>query len=242
MVLHRRSVGFLAVILALPVLLANCNGGGGGPKRFYFSMNNYGGCETAYVDLDLELASAVVGRKEDGSVNCALDPELEKLGCTITFEEHGGVTLSATVTDCHIPIVSTLFDCEFEAVDAAGFEFEPSDGCGCLTTDSSCYVNGICDLCASSDADVASCENCDNDLDDDNDGKIDCADTDCELTSECGFGRTTVTCSTNPVFATTTTSNTLPPAAAMMDSVDAQSPQSIRPTESGTGPVPAATQ
>lgn len=212
-----RSCGLRASVLVIAALLGGCDSGGGGPEPVYFSMSNYEGCVVAYARLRLDGAGTEIARRSDGTVDCSLSPELAGAGCTLDIEENEGRgTLRAAVSGCRVPVVSGLFSCEFLKADLSFLNTDEGSGCGCLSYDQSCYVNGICDLCAGRSADRGSCEDCGNNRDDDRDGKVDCDDPDCELTMECGYGRTTISCqaSTTTIPTTSTsTSVTMPPPA-----------------------------
>lgn len=217
---HLRSVAFGSALLALAGLLGSCDGNGGGSstQTVYISMSNYEGCVTAFSSVNLLEADAVLLRNDDGSPDCTLSPRLAAAGCTILFEElNEGATLRAVVTDCRVPEISNLYSCKFDGVDVSVLNTSTGSGCGCLSYESSCYVNGVCDICASEDADRGDCENCSNERDDDGDGDEDCDDSDCELTDECGYGRSTITCSTTTTATVTSTSLAVPVSAPMTE-------------------------
>jgi hypothetical protein len=197
-----------ASVLLIVSLVTGCDDGNGpGTQRVHFSMSNYDGCIVTLANLDLAAADADIARNDDGSVACSISAELDAAGCEIAFTEpEGGGELSVEIGSCSILGIATLFSCDFRHVDMKKLEFEPSAGCDCWTDASSCYFNGICDLCASGDANRTGCENCDNNRDDDGDGELDCEDSDCRFAKSCGFGRTTVTCRSSST--TTTTSDT----------------------------------
>jgi hypothetical protein len=219
-----RSVAFACAVLAIAGLLGSCDGNGGGSstQTVYVSMSNYEGCVTAFSRINLLEADAVLLRTDDGSPDCTLAPELASAGCTITFEElNEGATLRAVVTGCRVPEVSNLYSCKYDGVDVPVFNTDAGSSCGCLSYEHSCYVNGICDICASEDADRGDCEHCSNERDDDGDGDEDCDDSDCELTDECGYGRSTITCSTTTTATVTSTSLAAPVSAPMTELVGA---------------------
>lgn len=200
-----RSIAFLSAVVALAGILTSCDGGGGGTQRVYFSLSDYDGCATAYVklkSLEDELA-----RNPDRSPACTLSPELSDAGCHLVFTElDEGQVLEAAISGCRVPKVANLFSCDYVKVNVVALNTEAAAACGCLTRQTSCYINGICDLCAGRQGDRQGCEDCTNHMDDDGDHQVDCDDMDCELTMDCGFGRTTLMCSST----TTTTNSTMP--------------------------------
>ena len=205
-----RSALLFSSLTASAIFSAGCeDGNGSGTQRVYFSMTNYDGCVVAHAGVDLEAANADLARNDDGTVACEISPALAAAGCESDFAEIGnGAQLAVEISGCGINVVQNLFSCDFRHVDISKLAFEPSEDCGCLTHSSSCYENGICDLCASDDPNRSGCENCDNNLDDDDDDKIDCSDPDCRFAESCGFGRTTLSCRVSTTTTTDTTTST----------------------------------
>ncbi len=208
---RRLQVG--VVPLTLFVVVAGCasdDSGTVGTERFYFGTNNIRECEPITVDVDLATAQAVVARLTDGSLDCELNGFLAAYGCTGIFSElDGGGTLRVVIDGCEVPPVSDLFACEFSKGDLSGFVFATSAECDCVG-EPLCRYNAFCDrtpgICASEDADPGACEDCANDIDDDGNGSVDCDDQNCHK-EDCGWGLTTITCSTT---STTTTTTTIP--------------------------------
>jgi hypothetical protein len=203
------SVGFHAALLATAVILAGCDeGSSGGVQSVYFSSSNYQGCATEYVRFRA-IEYGEVLRKDDGNLDCTISPGLADAGCTLELGENDSSdSVLATVDGCRVPNDVNLFSCEFRDPDFFALNTEANVHCGCLAYEDSCYVNGICDMCASRDAERGACEDCTNNLDDDGDKRIDCSDRDCEFTDECGFGRSTITCINSTSTTTTSTSTT----------------------------------
>lgn len=202
--------GVRATAVALAILTGGCDSGDGhGTERVFFSMSNYEGCTVAFTTLKLGSPDSELVRNGDGSADCTLTPELASAGCTMSFEENSEAeTLRIAVSGCRVPTLSNLFSCEYRKAAMNVLNTEEGATCGCLSYPESCYVNGVCDLCASQDANRAGCENCSNNTDDDGDGFADCDDDDCELTSECGYGRSTLPCPSTTVTTTSTTVTT----------------------------------
>jgi hypothetical protein len=218
--------GTSLILAALLCTQTGCNSGGNN-ETVYFSINDYQGAIYAYVSIDLSAPDQEIARNADGTFQCTIDPALAAAGCTLTLsEDESDATLLAEVEDCDLSVVASLFSCVFVKVDVSAMEFGPSDHCGAKVDEDSCYVHGICDVCASTQPGRQGCEACGNLLDDDGDGKADCDDSDCDLTEDCGFGRTTVTCDITSTTGTTTSSTTLPvavPAPISMVPEDRQS-------------------
>jgi hypothetical protein len=205
---RRLQVG--VVPLTLFIVIAGCNsddGGAVGTERFYFGTNNIRECEPITVDVDLASAQAVVARQTDGSLDCELNGFLSAFGCSGDFSElDGGGTLRVVIDGCEVPPVADLFACEFSEGDLSGFVFATSAECDCVG-EPICRFNAFCDqtpgICVSADADPGACEDCSNDIDDDENGFVDCEDQNCH-TEECGWGLTTITCTTTSTTTTTT--------------------------------------
>lgn len=198
-----RKVGMGAFALTLAGVLGGCNNGGGGNGiLLYFGINGSGSCDVVVVDVDLEDADAEIARDAEGAVQCVLDQDLEDDGCDIDFEEDGG-HLIATISGCTIQGVSNLFSCVFEHVDISDLNANATAQCDCRQE--------ACDptppVCISPVRDPRSCEDCDNGVDDDDDGEVDCDDPDCSNDPVCN-GTTTSTTSTTSTTTTSSTSTT----------------------------------
>jgi hypothetical protein len=205
-VMHFRFTGLRAALLLVTAFVAGCDEGGDGTQAVYFSSSNYQGCATEYVSFHSRQYGELV-RKDDGNLDCTLSPLLTSMGCTLTLRENdSNDAVGAVVDHCRVPNNANLFSCVYRNPDFFALNTEEGANCGCLAYEDSCYVNGICDMCASRDAERGACEDCNNNLDDDDDGRTDCDDHDCQLTDDCGFGRTTVTCSSTTTTTTTSTS------------------------------------
>jgi hypothetical protein len=212
----------IASAIVLAALLGSCDGSGG-TQTVFFSMYNYQGCATAYVRIDLRSADSEIARTDEGELDCVLVPELAGRGCTLIFRELDDGWIEAEVDGCRVQVESDLFSCNFTRVDFAALNAGQGrdSTCGCLAYEDSCYVNGVCDVCASREAGRQLCERCGNNLDDDYDDEVDCDDPDCELNEECGYGRSTITCTHGPSTSTTSTTltsttNAFPPPLASM--------------------------
>jgi hypothetical protein len=198
-----------ACALVALALYTSCNDGDGapGPVTVHYSMTNYDGCVEEEASLELAAAHSVVARTDTGVPDCTLDERLASRGCTmIVGDVNAGERLTILVR-CGVGDHTPLFSCKFTTIDLAALNDDANISCGCLAQQDACYTHGVCDLCASETTERTGCEECDEGLDEDGDGEIDCDDTDCELTQECGFGRTTITCSDST--STSTTSSTL---------------------------------
>jgi hypothetical protein len=203
-----RKVGMGALALTLAGVLGGCNngdGGGGGFIRLFFGINGQGNCTEVIVDVNLEDADAILSRDEFGDPQCTINAVLDNAGCDITITEFENGDLRAIISGCTIPAVVNLFSCLFEDVDISELVETATAQCEC--------VNPGCDenppVCISLDPDPRSCEDCNNNIDDDDDGLEDCDDPDCRNAPECTGTSTTSTSSTTvTVEDTTTTTNT----------------------------------
>jgi hypothetical protein len=191
-------------------MLASCGGGGGGGEiRLFFGTNGDGGCDEVVVEVDLEAAGAVLSRRDDQSVDCALGALLDTAGCEIDVEEiDGGDTLRVTIDGCTIPPIAALFECGFSEADLSEFD-------DVAVADCECESSG-CDqtppVCVSGNDDPRSCEDCDNGQDDDLNGLEDCEDPNCEHAAVCEETPTTTLPDTTTTTAPdTTTTTVLPP-------------------------------
>jgi hypothetical protein len=201
-----RKVGMGALALTLAGVLGGCNNGDGGGAliRLFFGINGQGNCTQVIVDVNLDDANAVIARDEFGDVQCVINTLLDNAGCDITFTEFENGDLRAVISGCTIPAVSSLFSCFFEDVDISELEDTASAQCSCVTP--GCDENPP--ICISLDDDPESCEDCDNNIDDDDDGLVDCNDPNCRNAPECAITTTTSTTSTTNTIETTTTTNT----------------------------------
>lgn len=203
-----------AVLLGmLLVTLAGCDDsddGTGGSVHLYFGTSNIRECMPMEVEVDLLAAGAEVARRNDGSLDCAVDPALASSGCTGTFELLDIVeeddTLAVIIDGCEVPEIASLFDCEFSAGDPAAIESSVDSFCDCVG-EPECRLNIFClrrpEICVSETPGVGVCEDCFNDTDDDGDGFVDCDDANCYIV-DCGIGQTTITCTSTSTTTTTT--------------------------------------
>jgi hypothetical protein len=213
------AIRFGALSLALATALVNCGGGdgdggggggGGDTITLFFGINGNGSCNSVVVTVDLADAEAVLARVGNAP-NCSIDGLLASNGCTATFTEiNAGEQLRATISGCTIPAVTNLFQCVFTDVDIFDINSESVAQCTCTT--SGC--DGGPPLCIDLDPDPRSCEDCNNGIDDDENGLEDCEDPNCQHSPECGppstTTSTTVSSSTSTSLGATTTTS-LPP-------------------------------
>jgi hypothetical protein len=209
-----------AFAIALAAALAHCGGssrdgggggGGGNPVQLFFGINGEGTCSSVTVIADLADANAVLDRLSSGAPNCSIDGLLASRGCNATFTVIGDdEQLRATVSGCTIPAVTNLFQCFFDEVSLFGINSESIAQCACTT--SGC--DGSPPLCIDGDPDPRSCEDCDNRIDDDENGLEDCEDPNCIHSPQCAI-TTTTTSDTLPSTTSTslgaTTTTSLPP-------------------------------
>lgn len=209
----RKVMGLAAAVLMIGA--SGCddtNDGGASPLHLYFSTSNIHECMPITVTVDLVAAGAAVAERGDGSLECEIDPALASLGCTGTFELTDVIgkddTLMATIDGCEVSAEASLFDCEFSEGSAESISSNVDSVCGCVG-EPECDWNIWClrrpETCVSETAGPHACEDCFNHVDDDGDGFVDCNDANCYVV-DCGFGQTTITCSTT---STTTTSTLL---------------------------------
>jgi hypothetical protein len=213
---HAIRVGALPLVLA--ATLVNCGGGdgdgggGGNTITLFFGINGNGSCNSVTVNVDLADADAVLARLGNNAPNCTIDGLLASSGCTATFSEIGaGEQLRATISGCTIPAVTNLFQCVFTDVDI--FDINSESIAQCVCTASGC--DGGPPLCIDLDPDPRSCEDCNNGIDDDDNGLEDCEDPNCQHSPECGppstTTSTTVSSSTTSTSLGATTTTSLPP-------------------------------
>ncbi|HXC51386.1 MAG TPA: hypothetical protein VN634_10915 [Candidatus Limnocylindrales bacterium] len=198
--------------LSACLLLVSCDdgssGGGPPPVRLFFSQNNFGSCESLVTEIDLQDANAVLAHKGDGSPDCAINAALSD--CDVSFTEiNDGSTLRVAIADCRIPAIATIFDCSFKKANLVALDEQTHSDCSC-NADPVCIFNSTClelpALCINADPDH-DCELCFNDIDDDGNGKVDCADPKCD--ADCGVGQSTLTCPASSTTTTTTSSSTI---------------------------------
>jgi hypothetical protein len=191
----------------IALLAAGCEGGGGNPVRLYFGMTNSDACSRLEIFVDLEQGGAEVKRLDDGTLDCLLSPALVGEGCTASFvETDGGGTLSIELGDCDVFRYDALFQCGFDRVDLSTINAAVVASCDCAGSPE-CELNGpTCyrspGICMTVSPGGDDCEHCDNNVDDDGDGKVDCDDPKCWY--DCGVGLTTVTCPTSTSMTTST--------------------------------------
>jgi hypothetical protein len=204
-----------AAALALMLLVASCDGGGSSMLRVHFSItSNHGGCDGADVRLYLDSSDAVLGRNADGTLSCQIAPVLASRGCSLAVDESDDGTWVEFRVDCPIGTVSDFFYCDFLEANVSSPHLGLVTNCGCDPT--SCHLLGRCVVCASVDEDGSTCEHCDNNVDDDGDGDVDCEDSDCDFTEECGYGVSTLQCGS---MTTTTTSTSLTTSTTMISAL-----------------------
>jgi hypothetical protein len=131
---------------------------------------------------------------------------LTQAGCQASFDQaDDGSTLTVTIDNCEVT-EGTLFSCGFRSGDLQALNASTAGACECAL-EPICHLNGsTCyqtpGICVSENPAADDCEDCGNDLDDDGDGEADCDDGDCFL--DCGFGLSTITCSSTTVSTITT--------------------------------------
>lgn len=208
----RLSIGVGILQLAAVMAMTGCDDSGGGaagqPVTLFFGTNNIRACMPIIIDVDLDASAAVVARHTDGGPDCALDPNLVSDGCTATFEElDGGAILQAVIDGCEVPEISNLFGCNFSEADVTAVGASVDAVCDCVG-EPLCDWNIFCDpwpaICTSLAPDPSSCEDCSNFVDDNGDGLVDCRDPNCHI-EDCGYGQSTITCSTTTTSTTSTT-------------------------------------
>ncbi|HEY2774174.1 MAG TPA: hypothetical protein VGK20_09005 [Candidatus Binatia bacterium] len=181
-------VGFASVAL---IGLASCSGSGGLPAvKFFFGTNGAGACSALTVSVDLDAASSVTALENDGSPSCDLSATLVALGCQATFTSAvvaGANTLAANISGCSIPDSADVFECRFTAANAD--QIGPATAASCT-----CQQDG-CDrtppVCVNQDPSPGACEICDNGIDDDGNGLVDCEDPNCRHFPQCRGDTTT---------------------------------------------------
>ncbi|HXC52070.1 MAG TPA: hypothetical protein VN634_14380 [Candidatus Limnocylindrales bacterium] len=201
-----RKIGMGAVALTLAGVLGGCNNGSGSDLiKLFFGINGGGSCNSVVVEVNLADADAVIERDNDGNLQCELASALDAAGCNISFSEPGGGVLRVTVSGCTINGVSNLFSCLFEDVDISELQQTAEGQCACTNAPG---CDNTPPVCISRNADPTSCEDCDNGVDDDDNGLIDCDDPNCSNDPICGPETTTSTTSNTISSTSTSTTNT----------------------------------
>ncbi len=201
-----RKIGMGAVALTLAGVLGGCNNGSGSDLiKLFFGINGGGSCNSVVVEVNLADADAVIERDNDGNLQCELASALDAAGCNISFSEPGGGVLRVTVSGCTINGVSNLFSCLFEDVDISQLQQTAEGQCACTNAPG---CDNTPPVCISRNADPTSCEDCDNGVDDDDNGLIDCDDPNCSNDPICGPETTTSTTSNTISSTSTSTTNT----------------------------------
>jgi hypothetical protein len=203
----RRSAALvLALMLGALVGCDDSDDGGSGPGRLYFSTANIQECMPMHVDVPLVAAGATVAQRGDGSPDCDVDATLASAGCTGTFELEADGVLAVDIDGCEVPPEANLFDCKFDAGDPAAIGSSVESACTCVG-EPICHLNLYClrfpEICVSENAGPNACEDCFNDIDDDDDTFVDCDDANCYIV-DCGVGQTTITCTSTSTTTTTT--------------------------------------
>ncbi|MBI5504088.1 MAG: hypothetical protein HY899_04770 [Deltaproteobacteria bacterium] len=200
----RSSAGFAVTIAVLTCLLVGCADGDDPPVTLDFSTTNLDACSWMEVQLQLDSAGAVLEHLDDGSAACTPDPLL--LGCTFEFDEAADKSsLTVSIDECpqHDLGFGALFKCVFRRVDRATLALAVNARCACVDLgdcpgDEACY--GSPAVCVSPAEAPGSCEHCNNDMDDDGNGLVDCDDPICW--ADCGVGETGTTCPTSTTSTT----------------------------------------
>jgi hypothetical protein len=190
-------------------VLGGCNNGDGGGSSnllLFFGINGSGNCNNVIIDVNLDEAGGVIARDDDGDLQCELSDDLADDGCELDLELDSNGDLTATIDGCdgNIPGGSNLFSCEFEDVDLSDLRETATGQCDCVNAQG-------CDetppVCISIVEDFESCEDCDNGIDDDENGFTDCDDPKCVTDPDC-VGTTTSTTSTSITITTSSTTLT----------------------------------
>lgn len=202
----RLSVLMLAVVVIATGCDDSDDGGSAGTVRAFFGSSNIRECMPIEVEVDLLADHVVVARRDNGSLDCAIDASLVNLGCTGTFDlAYAGQTLRVVIDGCEVPPVASLFECGFSEGNIASIGSDVFAFCECVG-EPICHLNIFCDstpeICVSDEANPSACEDCSNGVDDDGNGETDCADPNCHV-EECGYGQTTITCPTSTTTTTT---------------------------------------
>ncbi|HYC55429.1 MAG TPA: hypothetical protein VEL28_10905 [Candidatus Binatia bacterium] len=169
------------------------------PLTLFFGTVGAGSCDSVVVEVDLAAADAVLA---EGSL-CGFNGQLAAAGCDVDFASDGE-TLLVTIAGCTIPAFLDLFHCQFHTVDISDINVVSTADCDCTTA--SCDPDPP--LCVSESPDPGSCEDCDNGIDDDVDGDIDCEDEQCSNHPDCTDNETTSTTTTSTSTSTSTSSST----------------------------------
>jgi hypothetical protein len=205
--------GILAVATAS--LLASCKDEGGVLDVFFWARGD-GDCERITITIDMQSADALLAPPVEGRDQCDLYKVLENRGCDFEVETiDDGRLLQVTIDDCEIDERSGLFRCAFSDGEIEDIDLHTTAVCDC--------VDARCDdtprLCVSSDSEDAACETCNNGVDDDGNGDVDCEDEACSaecVTTTSSTSTSTsnsVGLSTQPTMSTST-STTFPDSPA----------------------------
>lgn len=177
--------------------LAACNDGSSDPElRLHFQVSGNTRCHEVDLQVDLQVAGAVVRHLDDGTVDCEVATGLRDAGCEVRLSDnHDGTVLFAAITDCSVEPGQTMFHCGFEQADAALLQANSVVYCECVRP-------GGCDsappLCITQDPLTQPCEICGNTRDDDGDSLVDCEDPHCSYLPECLYPTTTtLSCETS---------------------------------------------
>ncbi|HYC56712.1 MAG TPA: hypothetical protein VEL28_17410 [Candidatus Binatia bacterium] len=200
---HLRNLAAGSVAFALLVLLPGCNGGDHPAPHFvrlFFGTTATGTCSSLTIEVDLEAANAFLARDLGSNPDCSLVEALENSGCEIDIVIEGDI-FRATISGCAIPAFVSAFECFFVSADLSQINAAATAQCTCASAN--------CDdtpaVCISDEPGAGTCEDCDNGVDDDNDGDVDCQDTQCADTPSCGITSTTDTTTTTDASSSTTT-------------------------------------
>jgi hypothetical protein len=178
----------------------------------FFWARGDGDCERITVTIDMQSADALLAPPVEGRDQCDIYKVLENRGCDFEVETiDDGRLLQVTIDDCRIDERSGLFRCAFSDGELEDIDLHTTAVCDC--------VDARCDdtprLCVSSDSEDAACETCNNGVDDDGNGEVDCDDDACS--AECATTTTDTSTSTSNTFGlstqptvSSTTSTTFP--------------------------------
>lgn len=201
-----RKLGLSVLVVTLAGVLGGCDDNGNALIRLFFGINGSGNCDRVIVTVDLAAANAVISRDNEGALECVLNAQLAAAGCDLNLTEEGD-TLIATIDACSIPAVTGLISCLFETVDISSLQGETSAQCDCHSPGCDTHPP----VCISPDPDPTACEDCNNGIDDDHNGLVDCDDPNCRYSPYCDHVTTTTTSSstTSTTESSTTTSSTI---------------------------------
>jgi hypothetical protein len=184
----------------LAALLGSCGGSGEEiPVAYSGKVNGYE-CSDYYVGLNMTASGAEPATRR-GGVDCQLGPELVGKGCRF-YVDGVGIQFQVVILDCPFELSDVLFRCNFSKAEIAAMNDNAFAGC-CFNRNSH---NAYCEalpVCFTDEESGVTCERCDNGLDEDADGFVDCDDRSCWSAAECQTSTTTTT--TTSVSTTTTT-------------------------------------